>query len=55
MWFELHAEPGLRACSGCDAVFRGQKFLQRPGQHGGQFLPGQQLQVAAQNAAPDPA
>jgi hypothetical protein len=27
-----------------DAVFRPKKFLQRLGQHGGQFLPGQQLQ-----------
>ena len=39
--------------SGCDAVFRREKFLQRPGQHGGQFLPSQQLQPAAQNAASD--
>ena len=36
-----------------DAVFRPQKFLQGIGQHSGQFLPGQQLQPAAQNAASD--
>ena len=32
-------ETSLRAGSGCDAVFRRQKFLQRLGQYCGQFLP----------------
>jgi len=44
-------ETSLRAGSGCDAVFRRQKFLQRLGQYCGQFLPGQQLQPTAQNTA----
>jgi hypothetical protein len=39
--------------SGHDAVFRPQKFLQRLGQHSGQFLPGQQLQPTTENTASD--
>jgi hypothetical protein len=45
-------EAGPRS-SRSNTVFHREKFLQRPGQYGGQFLPGHQLQPAAENAASD--
>ena len=54
-WFcgNIFRLPSWQMRESRDAIFRGEKFLQRRRQHGGQFLPGEQLQPAAQGAAPD--